>query len=184
MIPGQIIKTWTTKKNHQAVIRYIKAEEDLNILLKFVNDLIAEDIFLLLSGNPMTKAEEAEYLNDAVEKVKNNKKIHLIVEIDGVLAGACEVRIFDKRKSHVGEVGISLSIPYREEGIGFVCLETLISEAKKLNLRLLTLDCFSINERAIHLYEKVGFKKAGEIPGVYSYKGKFEAETLMYLPIV
>jgi RimJ/RimL family protein N-acetyltransferase len=165
------------------VVRSIRPD-DFRALLSYANDLITEDTFIMLSGNPLTPEEEQSYLDDAIRKVMDNRKIHLVIEVNGHFAGSSEVRIFDKRKSHVGEIGISLAADYRDEGIGFVCLETLIGEAKKLGLRMLTLTCFETNERAIHTYEKAGFIKAGVIPELLSYKGKYIGEILMYLPLI
>jgi RimJ/RimL family protein N-acetyltransferase len=179
---GKIIKTFKSRKDHQVVIRCV-CENDTKSLLGFVNGLIAEDTFVMVSGKPMTLDEEKKYLDDAIEKIKKDRKIHLVAEVDGNFAGSGEVRIFDKRKSHVGEIGISLGAEYREEGIGSEFLQVLINEAKKVRLKLLTLNCFENNERALHTYEKVGFKKAGSIPGMLFYREKYIGEIIMYLPL-
>jgi RimJ/RimL family protein N-acetyltransferase len=180
MKPGKIIHTWKTKKGNQAVIRVIKSSDLIN-LLNFVNELIKEDTFVQLSGAPLTLSYERKYLIEAIKKVKKDQKIHLVVDVNGNFAGSCEVRIFEKRKSHVGEIGISLGKNFRDEGIGTVCLITLISEARKLGLKLITLNCFEINQRAIHTYEKIGFKTAGVIPGMLYYKKKYQNEQIMYI---
>ncbi|MFC1646733.1 GNAT family N-acetyltransferase [Patescibacteria group bacterium] len=178
----EIIKSFTTKKDHEAVIRPVRIS-DLKVLHKYANDLIKEDTYILLSGKPLSLKEETKYLKDCIKSVKEKKLIHLIIEVDGEFAGSFQVRRFDKRKLHVGEIGISLAPKFRDEGLGTECLNTLIGEAKKMGLKLLTLTCFSINSRAIKVYQKVGFKIAGIIPDVYKYKGKFEEETIMYLPL-
>jgi RimJ/RimL family protein N-acetyltransferase len=180
MIPGTVIQEFITKKNRKAVIRVIQAA-DFENLFEYANNLIAEDTFVMLSGEPMTREAEQKYLDDVISKVQTDRKIHFVVDVGGKFAGSCEVRIFDKRKSHVGEIGISLSPDFREEGIGTVCLNCLIDSARKLGLRLLTLTCFEINVRAVRTYEKVGFKKAGVIPGMYHYQEKYENEVIMYL---
>jgi len=36
-------------------------------------------------------------------------------------------------------------------------LKTLLSQAEKMGLKIVLLNVFSTNERAIHAYEKVGF---------------------------
>jgi RimJ/RimL family protein N-acetyltransferase len=182
MKPGSVIRKWQTKKGNQVVIRVVQAS-DLTDLLNYANELIKEDTYIQLYGEPLTVIHEKKYLGDCLKKVKNGQKIHLIVEVNGKFAGSCEVRRFEKRKSHVGEIGISISQNYREEGIGTVCLEILIAESKKIGLKLLTLNCFEINHRAIHTYQKVGFTVAGTIPGMLFYKDKFENEVIMYLKI-
>jgi RimJ/RimL family protein N-acetyltransferase len=106
-----------------------------------------------------------------------------VVEVNGKFAGSCEVRIGDRRKAHSGEIGISLAAPYREEGIGSVCMKTLIGQSRKLGLKLLYLHCFENNYRAHHTYEKVGFIRAGTVPDMYAYKGAYIGETTYYLPL-
>jgi RimJ/RimL family protein N-acetyltransferase len=182
MKPGILIKSWITKKGNQAHLRVIKST-DLDDLYKYANALIVEDTFVMLSGKPLTKAFEKKYLDETLKKVKKDQKIHLVVEVNDKFAGSSEVRILEKRSSHVGEIGISISKDYREEGIGTVCLQTLIEIAKTRGLKLLTLSCFEINVRAIHTYEKVGFKITGVIPGMLFFKNKYENEVFMYLKI-
>jgi RimJ/RimL family protein N-acetyltransferase len=83
----------------------------------------------------------------------------------------------------VGEIGISVAAPYREEGIGTECMKALIGTAKQIGLKLLFLHCFENNPRAHHTYEKVGFVRAGSVPGMYSYKGDYLGEVTYYLNI-
>ena len=61
---------------------------------------------------------------------------------------------------------------YREAGIGTVVLETLIRESRSEGLEILTLRVYSENDRAIHVYEKVGFKETGRIPGAVKRDGR------------
>jgi RimJ/RimL family protein N-acetyltransferase len=183
MEPGTIVRTFTTKSGRPAIVRVVRSD-DLDALLSYANNLIDEDTFIMLSGEHITSEYEKEYLEDSIEKVKTGRKIHLVVEVDGQFAGSCEIRRFDRRKSHVGEIGISLARNFREEGVGSVCMETLISEARSIGLKLLYLHCFENNPRALHLYEKHGFIRAGTVPGMYSYKKEYFGEVTLYLPLV
>jgi tRNA threonylcarbamoyladenosine biosynthesis protein TsaB len=124
------------------------------------------------------------YLNDALKKVARDEKIHLIARVDGQFAGSCEVRRFARRKRSAGEIGISIARDFRGEGIGYVCMTELIAQASRIGLRLLYLHVFENNERAIHLYEKAGFRVSGTVPAMYEYKGGHVGETTMYLPLV
>lgn len=179
---GKTIKTFTTKKGNQVLIRTLKWE-DLDDLLTYINGLAAEDTFVQMSGREVSRDEEIKYLSDAIVKMEQNKKIHLVVEVNGKFAGSAEIRRHDLRKSHVGDIGISVVKPYRQEGIGTVFLQTLIAEGRKLGLTLLTLTCFENNEPALHVYEKLGFKRVGVTPGALHYQGKYLGEVLMCLPL-
>ncbi len=182
MKPGEIIKTFITKKGSQVLIRRLKWE-DLDSLLAYVNALVAEDTYVQMSGRAVTREEELHYLTDSLIKMEQNQKIHLIVEVNGKFAGSAEIRRHERRQSHMGDIGISIVKPHREEGIGTVLFETLIAEGRKLGLTLLTLTCFANNQRAIHVYEKLGFQRAGLIPKAFKYKDNYVDELIMYLPL-
>jgi RimJ/RimL family protein N-acetyltransferase len=171
-------------KKHQTVIVTKLVESDADDLLAYANELIAEDTFILLSGLPLTKAYEEIYVQEAIRLMGENKKIHLLARIDGKIVSSFEVRRYMLRKEHVGEVGISVAKQFRDSGIGKKCLQILIENAKKMGLRMLVLTCFAINSRAIGLYESVGFQKSGVIPDMLLYKGNYEDEVKMYLPLV
>lgn len=181
MRPGKIIKTFKSKKGNEVVIRYPKWE-DLDTVTEFVNDLIEEDTFLMLPEK-QTRKSEATWMAKTFDDIENNKKIHIVAEVNSQYAGNCEIRIHERRQTHVGDIGISLAVRYRQEGIGYELLSTLIEEGKKKGLRLLIIHCFENNERALHLYEKLGFTKSGTVPGVYAYKGSYVGEVTLYLPL-
>lgn len=179
---GKIIKHFKSKNGRDVVIRHL-GRGDLDDLLTYANNLSREDTFVMLSGERLTRKQEEKYLDESIKQMKKREKVHLVVVVGGAFAGNAEIRRQRRRKKHVGEVAISLDAKFRDEGIGTELLRTLIDEGKKLGLRALTLSCFENNERALHLYEKAGFKRAGFIPGMYHYKGKYVGEVLFYLPL-
>lgn len=181
MNPGQIIKTFKSKKGNDIIIRYPKWE-DLDTVTEFVNALIEEDTFLMLPEK-QTHTSEATWMAKTFDDIENSKKIHIVAEVNGQYAGNCEIRIHERRQAHVGDIGISIAAQYRQEGIGYELLSTLIEEGKKKGLHLLIIHCFKNNDRALHLYEKLGFKRAGLVPGMYQYKGSYVGEVTLYLPI-
>ena len=180
---GKEVKRFKSKKGNDVVIRYLK-KEDLDDLLKFANDLSKEDTFVMLAGEEITREEEEKYLNEAIEKIREGNKVQLVVIVNGMFAGNAEIRRNDKRKKHVGTIAISIAKEFREEGIGTELLKTLIGEGRNLGLKLLILSCFAINGRALAVYNKLGFRPVGTIPGIYSYRGKYVDEVLLYLPLV
>lgn len=169
---------------HRTVTVTTLAPSDLDDLLAYANDLIAEDTFVLLSGSPLTRTYEKTYIEEAMKLMTKDEKIHLVARVDGVLVSSFEVRRLRLRKAHVGEIGISVAKPFRESGIGKHCMHILIAEAKKMGLRMLVLTTFADNARALHLYASVGFRKAGVVPGTLLYKGSYADEVTMYLPLV
>lgn len=181
MISGKIIKTFIGKKGNQIKIREPRLS-DLDNVLKFVNDLVKEEALILINQK-ISRREEERWLKKTIKDIKRGNRIQLIVEVNGKFGGNCEIRRQEKRKKHVGEIGISLAKKYRDEGIGYELLRALIDEGHRLGLRLLTLTCFENNDRAIHVYEKLGFKKAGLVPKALFYQDKYIGEVTMYLEL-
>ena len=84
------------------------------------------------------------------------------------------------RTRHSGSIGIMIHKDYQNNGVGTVLINALIDVADKwLMLVRIELSVFEDNERAIHLYEKFGFKKEGikHLSGIRN--GRYENEYLM-----
>ncbi len=172
-----------SKKGNNVIFRYLQ-EDDLDGMLSYINTLIAEDTFIGLYGEPLTREEEKKHLDETIESMKKGDKIVIVVEINGQYVGSGDLRRETvRRKKHVGNMGISLAAEYRSEGIGAELMASLIAEGKKLGLRLLHLTCLENNDHALHLYEKLGFKRCGYIPDACFWKGGFVGEVTLYLPL-
>lgn len=109
--------------------------------------------------NPTRKEEIAwikshDNINSLLLVATYNKKIISTFNITG----------FHYRKmKHVATLGISMMSEWRGIGLGNALFECMIDWAKsKSHLELITLEVFSENTPAIHLYEKYGFVKDGE----------------------
>jgi RimJ/RimL family protein N-acetyltransferase len=179
MKSGLILKQFKSKKGNDVIIRY-SSWNDLEPLLSFANAISRENTFIMMSGEYITRFEEMNYLSEQLKGVEDETRIHLVALVNGTLAANCGIYRKRMRSHHVGDIHISISKEYRKEGIGTILLETLKEEAKKIDIKLLTLTCFEKNEIAIHVYEKVGFKKIGVIPGMYKKDDVYENEAVMY----
>ena len=60
---------------------------------------------------------------------------------------------------NAGVVGIIIKRGFRNIGIGTAMMHILIEQAERMGLDALTLTVSPTNNRAIHIYEKVGFKR-------------------------
>jgi RimJ/RimL family protein N-acetyltransferase len=58
-------------------------------------------------------------------------------------------------------------------------MKTLVGQAEKMGLKVLTLTAFASNERAIHVYEKVGFVQTGRVLKKHFKDGKYIDEIIM-----
>lgn len=186
-IPGREVSQFTTKKGRTAIIRYPQWQ-DLDLLTDYINKLSAEDTYINLSGEKISREEEIEFLAGMFKSLEKGDKVYLCCFVGSSLAGACSVDrniTARKRCRHEAILGITLAQDFRSEGIGFQLAQTAIKEAKKkiAGLKLITLHVFGVNQIAQKLYHKLGFTKAGLIPGHVLYRGKFIDGILMYLKI-
>ena len=104
--------------------------------------------------------------------MEKDEGLNLAAEVNGKVVANSTL---NKRKgisSHTGEIGIIVMKGYRNIGIGTEMLKTLISQAKKMGLKMLYLGVFSTNKLAYHVYEKVGFKETGRRPKFFYKKRK------------
>lgn len=58
-------------------------------------------------------------------------------------------------------------------------MKTLIDQAYKMGMKILTLTVFASNKRAYHIYQKVGFEETGRIPQGIHRKGRYIDNIIM-----
>ncbi len=183
MQKGKHVKSIKSRSGKEITFRHLR-RDDLHAMLAYINTLIEEDTFIGMCGDPITVPQEREFLEGALRDIERGNKSHIVVEHGDRFIGEAEVRRDRlRRKKHVGSIAISLLPAYRHEGIGTELMKLLIDEAQRLDLHLLELTCFENNPTALHLYEKMGFKRTGVTPGAIFYKGTYFGEVHLYLPI-
>lgn len=181
-----IFKSFTIRNGETIKLRPPQ-RTDLDELLRYANELSQEDTYVILSGETLTRDEEIRYLDQVIYEMEQNNRIHLFAFAGQKLIGNADIHKitrFRTRAMHVGEVAISVAKNYRGLGLGKILLETLISEVRNQGYRLLILDVFAENERAIALYKSIGFQFTGERPGGILYKGRYIGQILMHLSLV
>jgi RimJ/RimL family protein N-acetyltransferase len=172
-----VVKTFNAKDGRKIILRNPRLE-DLDDLLGLINSLVEEDADIHRIEK-VTKEQEKVWLEGSLLKIKKRQLFDLVVEVDGKVVGNSELKIKTGRSSHVGYIGIVIKKGYRDIGIGNAMLKALIFHAETIGLMMLTLDVFSTNNRAIHVYEKLGFKETGRIPKKLVKNGKYVDEILM-----
>jgi RimJ/RimL family protein N-acetyltransferase len=184
--PGQILKKFSTKSNKEAVLR-IMDYDDVNKLYSYINKLSAERTYIVYNGEKVTLAEEKKFVTTSLEKMEKGDKVPLVCEVDGQIASNCSVErnmTAYSRCSHIGVVGMSVAKNFRNDGIGFKCMEELIILSRKLKgIRMLQLDVFSENKPAIDLYRKAGFHEVARLPRQYSHQNKYLDGIVMLLDL-
>ncbi|OTN88107.1 acetyltransferase [Enterococcus sp. 7E2_DIV0204] len=108
-------------------------------------------------GMEMTPDEMSENLANLYESPNN---VLMVALADGKVIGTASVKASaKKRMEHIGEIGISILKDYWGFGLGSLMMEELIEWAKESKvIRRLELTVQHRNQRAVHVYEKIGFK--------------------------
>lgn len=178
---SNIVFKGTDKDGTAYLIRYPK-RTDLQDLWKYINQVSQERTYISLQGEEISLKEERDFLNLALKKIKSKESVFLIVESEGKIVGIAEVTKRGRTEKHVGVFGITLAKDFRSKGIGKKLMTLIIEEAKKNleGLKIIRLVCFADNKVACHLYESLGFKEYGRLPGGLLFHDKPSDEVLMY----
>ena len=115
-------------------------------------------------GFPISLEEEQEEIRTFS---KDPKSVCYFAWKNGNLVGSGELRAFPRRMSHRAELGLTVVKAEWNSGIGTKLMQKLIVYAGENDVELINLEVRGDNSRAIHLYEKFGFKKVGTLPAYF-----------------
>jgi ribosomal protein S18 acetylase RimI-like enzyme len=120
---------------------------------------------------------EAPSLDESRAFVRRNIKQsypQCVALIESKVVGWCDVLPIDRpTMAHGGVLGVGVLVEHRGKGIGTALVRAAIDLAKAAGLTRIELTVREHNERAISLYERLGFvreglkRKAVRIDGVY-----------------
>lgn len=128
-------------------------------ILRTLKTIGSETPFLVMDekGLEMTPVEMSENLANLYESPNN---LLMVALADEQVIGTASVKASSKKRmEHIGEIGISILKDYWGFGLGSLMMEELIEWAKESGvIRRLELTVQQRNQRAVHVYEKIGFK--------------------------
>ena len=90
------------------------------------------------------------------EELKNNNSYYLVGKINNEIVGFAGIKIV---LDEADIMNVVTRKTYRNQGIGSIILEKLISYAKQNGIKKLTVEVNEQNLSAIHLYKKFNFKE-------------------------
>ena len=174
-----IIRQGTTKDGRKYQIRHIHWS-DLDQLLDFINSLVEAKAEIARIA-PVTREEEAEWLKHALEEEEKGRIRHYLTEMDHrVIGNAALTRgRSELGQPHLAILGIALRPGYWDMGIGSAVMKVMIDDARRWGIKIVVLDVFATNKRAIHVYEKTGFRIVGQVPKAFLREEKFVDEVRM-----
>jgi len=177
MKTGRIYRRFKSSNGESVTLQALKWE-DLDDCVAFINDLVGEKNtepnLGIIADRKQTREEEAKWLANQLTGIERGSIVSVVAELGGRLAGNGSVTrgSYEDTKRH-GYLGIAIVRKYRDQGIGLEMMRTLVKESRKAGLKTIELEVFANNPRAIHVYERTGFKEAGRIPKKMLRNGKF-----------
>lgn len=172
-------KCVTLRDGKQAILRSLE-KEDAAAAIWLMRKTAEETRFLMreLDECGMTIAQEEEF----IARTKESQHDALIgAFVDRELVGMANVtQVYPRlRVRHRAGMGISLVKAHWGRGIGTALMRALIDLAKDVGYEQLELEVVRSNERAVALYERMGFETVGCIPHALKYRDGSYADLLM-----
>ena len=122
-----------------------------------------ESLYFHLAINPflLYEMEEKPHFQTLFDGLLSNGVLY-IFEVEGQKAGMFKLIALAHRTKHIAYLGgVAMHPDFAGRGLGKRMLREVIDLGKKQGLLRLELSTATINEKAIHLYESVGFEKEG-----------------------
>ena len=151
-------------KNDVTAIFRSPTKEDAAQMMEYLKTTCSETNFLTREPEEaiMPIEKEEKFLNNILT---SDNDLMIACEIGGKIIGNCNLNRYSKmRMKHRAEIGIAICKEYWSFGIGRFMLEELIRISNEQGIKQLELEVIEGNERAIKLYESLGFYKVGEKP--------------------
>ena len=167
-------------KNGKTCLLRLAEESDAEMLLEYLKVTSAQTPYMIREPEEVRTSAEEE-----VAFIRRNREdpraLHLLAFVDGKFAGSCSFAPKSERVrlQHRCNVGISL---YRESwgmGVGTALMGEILAGAKAAGFEQAELEVVSTNERAIALYQKMGFETTGTIPHAFKYRDGTYADFLV-----
>ena len=165
-------------KKGQKVILRPELSTDTEMLWEMFSTLSEESLDYLI--HPFTK-ERIEGWTSNIDYSKNLPILALIQENGKErIIGTASLSFHSQESNrHKAELGITVHDDYQNQGLGTIMINHLLEIAQKKKLKKIYLRVDTNNSRAIHVYEKRGFKIEAKLEKEDYVKGKFRDDYRM-----
>ena len=120
------------------------------------------------------EAPPTEKMREFVAQSVGQDAAQYVAVADNTIIGWCDVfSHWAYALKHVGTLGMGIHAEFRGQGIGRSLLLKTLEHALKNEIYRVTLEAREDNERAIRLYERVGFKHESRAACALRFEGKF-----------
>lgn len=167
--------------NSEVIVRYPQ-NGDVEAMLKYINAISKEKTYITWQGEEISLKHEQIYLKNQLKRIKKNETVQLLLFVNSELSGISAIDLGERIKSHIGVFGITIAQKYHGKGFGKLLMKLILEEASRglSKLKMITLEVFAENEKAIKMYKNFGFIQYGKLPKGNLYKGKLVDDIQMY----
>lgn len=154
--------------------------DDAQALIAHAESVMAENIYSLTEPGEfqMPVSQEREWI-----RMMNENPNHFLRIADGggSVVGMIHLSNGHRRRiAHTSEFGMSVSRPYRNQGIGRLLIQALLDWAHENTvIEKISLKVHGDNDRAIHLYQSLGFVQEGCLKKEIKYGPNQYVDTLI-----
>jgi RimJ/RimL family protein N-acetyltransferase len=155
--------------------------KDIDDYLRLLND--PEGARLTGTQQAFTKKDTIKWLEKISQTHTDRVDLMIIEKETGSLVGEVVLNEIDSdnRSANI-RIAMNLSLPVLGKGYGSDALRLMIQYGfEKLKLHRISLSVFIFNERAIHVYEKLGFHREGVLRDVLFDGELYHSEIVMGL---
>ncbi len=178
MKAGTIFRVFKAYDGREFTLR-VPQWDDLDDLLEYINSLFKEGAMIGVN-RLMTRKQEAEWLGKHLALIESDKRIAVVADYMGKVVGQVGINPRSGHSPHVGVLGIGLSEGYMNIGIGSELIKEAERLAKEQGLTYMSLEVYSKNDRARHVYEKLGYMFVGVEPEAINLNGEIMDNVYMY----
>lgn len=174
-------KDWTRRavlKNGVEVFLRPELYSDTEMLWEMFSTLSKESLENL--ALPFTR-ERIEGWTSNIDYNKNLPMLALIQEggRERIIGSASLSFHSEEAVRHKAELGITIHDDYQNQGLGTIMIKHLFEIAQKKGLKKIHLCVHTENSRAIHVYEKCGFKIEAKLEKEVYVNGQFKDDYRM-----
>lgn len=158
--------------NDELVIRYAESK-DAEAVLEYLKIVGSETENLLFGaeGVPFTRIQEEKFIAAINASAKS---CMILACLNEKIVGVASLQGSERERiSHRAEIAVSVMKAHWGSGVGSGLMKELIRFAKSKNIEIISLEVKSDNDRAIRLYEKLGFSKFGTYKKFFKINGKY-----------
>ncbi|MQB10505.1 N-acetyltransferase [Agrobacterium sp. ICMP 6402] len=120
------------------------------------------------------EAPPLEAIRTFVLGMIDNGHPQFVAIADGSVVGWCDIRReIRPTHAHRGSLGMGILPAYRDKGLGTRLMRQTLDAASKLGLHRVELSVHADNQRAIALYEKIGFAHEGRSRDAVLIDGRY-----------